>query len=173
MKRTWMAALLAGGAVGAAGASVTVIDVSGMSSWGVLGDPANSVLLYQDDPQFFPLILEIDYLLNVQTFGNSSLADVGLLVSNSDQSFLFQEFFPGDGMNVPGSAIFSGTILTEIHLNPDAIIRIEMFERVDSVFGPDATLLAGSALTMRYFIPGPGVLGVVGMSGLVLARRRR
>jgi uncharacterized protein (TIGR03382 family) len=175
MKRAWMAgAVLAGGVVGTAGASVTVIDVSGMSSWGPVGDASNSVLLYEDEPQFFPFIVGIEYSLSVRTFGGSWLSDLGVRVSNSDQTLFVEEFFPGEGFDQTGSALLGGMIFTDIHLNPDGVIRVELFDRVDTVFGgADATLLSGSTLTVSYFIPGPGVLGVGAMGGLVLARRRR
>lgn len=162
------------GTGGAAAGGVTVIDVSGLSSWGVLGDPSNGVLGYQDTPRFFPFIVGIDYALSVRTFGGSWLSDLGVRVSNSDGSFFVEEFFPGVGQDQAGSALLSGSFATDIFVNPDGIVRIELFElRDDVVGGVDATLLSGSTMTMSYFIPGPGALGVLGAVGVVGLRRRR
>lgn len=156
------------------------IDISGLESWGLDGDPQNQVGVFFPgplDPELGYIILRIDYDITIQTFGNSWFSDLTVRFGNSDGTFHGSwpdTFVPGAGADFGGMQRFTGSFETDIHLNEDAEFHIELFETFDDNPGAlDAFLMPGSTFTIHPFIPAPGTASMLAIAGLAATRRRR
>jgi len=156
------------------------IDISGLQSWGLDGDPDNETGIYfpgELDPELGYIILRIDYDITIQTLGQSWLDEVNIRFGNSDGTFdgsWSDTFIPGLGSSFSGTQRFVGSFLTDIHLNEDAEFRITLFETFDdNLFSPDAVLLPGSTMTFVRFIPSPGTANMLLFGALITGTRRR
>jgi len=152
------------------------LDLSGMSSNGLDGDPANETRVFDIEDTFFNVILSIEYDITIQASDPSLLADVIVRFGNSDGTFHGvwpDTFTPGDGVFSSGTQRFTGSFSTDIHLNPDLEFHVSLFESFDDLVGADAVLLDGSWIELGPFIPSPGALSMLGLSTVVLGRRRR
>lgn len=156
------------------------IDISGLESWGLDGDPQNQNGVYFPgplDPELGYVILSIDYDISIQTFGESWLSDLTIRFGNSDGTFHGNwpdTFVPGAGASFGGIQRFTGSFQTDLHLNEDGEFHIELFESFDNNPGAlDAMLLPGSTLTFGRFIPSPGTASMLAIAGLAATRRRR
>ena len=156
------------------------IDISGLESWGLDGDPQNQVGVFFPgplDPELGYIILRIDYDITIQTLGNSWFSDLTVRFGNSDGTFHGSwpdTFVPGAGADFGGMQRFTGSFETDIHLNEDAEFHIELFETFDDNPGAlDAFLMPGSTFTIHPFIPAPGTASTLAIAGLAATRRRR
>jgi len=169
----------------ALGASTTTfaqdsIDISGLQSWGLDGDPDNETGIYfpgELDPELGYIILSIDYDITIQTFGQSWLDDVNIRFGNSDGTFdgnWPDTFIPGLGNSLSGTQRFVGSFSTDIHLNEDAEFHVTLFEDFDdNFFSPDAVLLPGSTMSLGRFVPSPGTANLLLFGALITGTRRR
>lgn len=156
------------------------VDISGLESWGLDGDPQNQNAVFFPgplDPELGYIILQIDYDITIQTFGNSWFSDLTVRFGNSDGTFHGNwpdTFVPAAGATFGGIGRFTGSFYTDIHLNEDAEFHLELFELVDDNPGAlDAALLPGSTLTFGRFIPPPGSTSLLAIAGIAATRRRR
>ncbi len=156
------------------------IDISGLESWGLDGDPQNQTGVFFPgslDPALGYIILRIDYDITIQTFGNSWFSDLTVRFGNSDGTFhgVWPDTFdPGAGADFGGIQRFTGSFETDIHLNEDGEFHIELFEQFDDNPGAlDAVLLSGSTFTFERFIPAPSSVALLGFGALAASARRR
>jgi len=171
------------GTTGVAAAVATItLDLSGLTSWDLLGDADNLVMIVDGGPfAEFAHVIGVGWDVSIETFGGSWLSETTIAVENSDQS---SSFFvgPGSGIDTSGTQSFSSggliSLISEgldFHLNEDGDFRIELFETFDD--NPDeidAEFLAGSSIQIQYtIVPAPGAMALLGLGGLVSVRRRR
>lgn len=153
------------------------IDISGMQSWGLDGDPQNQLNVFIVPQNGFGVILGIHYDITIETIDGSWLEEVNIRFGNSDGTFdgnWPDTFAPGAGDSFSGTQRYTGFFNTDIHLNPDSEFYISLFESFDDNAGlPDAVLLAGSTMTFEYFIPTPGTNAILAVGLLTATRRRR
>ena len=156
------------------------IDISGLQSWNLDGDPSNQTGVYYPgslDPELGYIILYIEYDITIQTIGESWLSEVNLRYGNSDGTFHGSwpdVLTPGIGADYSGTQRFTGSFLTDIHLNIDGEFHVELFESFDDdPFAADAILLPGSTLTFGRFIPTPSGITLLGIGVLAACRRNR
>lgn len=149
------------------------IDVSGMSTWDIFGDPDNEIIsVYLGS---FANITAIEWDLTVQTAGSSWLSDVSFAFLDHPNQLTIT---PGMDSTMPGLANFTsppGFSLDPsdyFNVGADGILEIELFETVDdNANAVDATFLAGSYI--RVLVPAPSGAAAFGALSLLAARRRR
>lgn len=159
-------------------ASVTyTFDLAGIESWDGYGDPNNSSLSHNFWPGFGVGLISWD--ITVSTYGVSWLSEATIALENSNQSdglFLtpgFSDSFPGTGTYSSGGVIDLWSEGHAFFLNSDGLLNLEFFESFDDVAdSPDAIFLPGSNIKI-YYLPTPGSFAIIGLGGLVTARRRR
>ncbi len=171
------AAILACSAL-AISAHADVLDLSGLQSWDLDGDVSNETRIFHPTGGApFNVILTIDYDITIETVGASWLSEVVIRFGNSDGTFHGvwpDTFTPGVGNDIAGTARFTGSFQTDIHLNPDGEFHVSLFESFDDTADAvDAILLDGSTMTLGYFIPAPSSAMLLGFSGMLATRRRR
>jgi hypothetical protein len=160
-------------------ANANVVDLSGLESWDLEGDPDNQIFNIDRSPGGkFGVILGVSYDFTVQTVGTSWLSDVNLNLEIIDgwfhDPFWPEPFALGPGDNFGGTQRYTGFFEADVHLNPDGKFNVSLFESFDDQpDGVDAILLEGSTLTVHWFIPSPGTGAVFGSWGMLMARRRR
>ncbi len=159
-------------------AHADVLDLSGLQSWDLDGDSSNETRIFHPTGGApFNVILTIDYDITIETVGASWLSEVVIRFGNSDGTFHGvwpDTFTPGVGNDIAGTARFTGSFQTDIHLNPDGEFHVSLFESFDDTADAvDAVLLDGSTMTLGYFIPAPSSAMLLGLSGMLATRRRR
>jgi len=158
------------------------LDLSGLMTWDLLGDPDNLVMIIDGGPLAeFSHVVGVGWDVTIETSGGSWLSEATIGIENSDQSsgvFLG----PGSGTDTSGTVAFNSGGLIDIvsegldfYLNEDGDFRIEFFETFDD--NPDeidAEFLLGSSLQIKYtLIPAPSAMALMGLGGLLTVRRRR
>lgn len=177
----WAKLLIPALALAAAPAAAQhTIDISGLESWGLDGDPDNELGIFFPgalDPDLGFIILEIRYDITIQTLGSSLLSDVTIRFGNSDGTFdgnWPDTFVPGAGFDFSGAQRFTGSFQTDLHLNADGQFHVQLFELFDdNPSAADAVLLPGSVMSFGRFIPAPGAVSLLALGALPLAKRRR
>lgn len=172
-----------GTAGGSAAVATITLDLSGITTWDLLGDGDNLVMILDGGPFANELsqVIGVGWDVTLETFGGSWLSEATIGVENSDQS---GSFFvgPGSGVDTSGIQAFSsGGLISlvseglDFNLNEDGDFRVEFFETFDDNSNEiDAEFLAGSTLRIQYtIIPAPGAMALLGLGGLVSVRRRR
>jgi len=156
------------------------IDISGLQSWGLDGDPDNETGIFFPgplDPDLGYIILRIDYDITIQTFGLSKFSELNIRFGNSNGTFHGSwpdTFVPGQS-DSSGIQRFTGSFSTDIHLNEDGEFHVELFEGIwdDNPGQVDAVLLPGSTMTFGRFIPAPGGVSMLAIGALTVGSRRR
>ena len=166
------------GMASSVGVAGSVLDISGMQSWGFDGDLQNETMVFDVPHNGFGVILGIHYDITIETIGNSWLDEVNIRFGNSDGTFdgsWPDTFRPGAGVSFSGIQRFTGFFMTDFHLNPDSEVHISLFESGfdDNFELPDAILLSGSTIRLQFFVPAPGTSALLGLGMLGVARRRR
>jgi len=160
--------------------ATTTFDVSGLESWDERGDIDNTVLTRFLAPN--AQVIGIGFDVEITTNSLSFLSDVNLGFENSTQSAgAFQT--PGAGDDTFGTGSYSSSgiidltalaIPTDFALNPDGMIRIEIYESFDDApDSVDATFGSASTLQVRYIIPAPASTTLLALGSLAATRRRR
>lgn len=159
-------------------AHADVLDLTGLQSWDLDGDPSNETMIYTPaGTPPFNVILAIDYDITIETAGASWLSEVNIRFGNSDGTFHGvwpDTFAPGLGDDYAGTQRYTGSFQTDIHLNSDGEFHISLFESFDDTADAvDAVLLDGSTMSLGYFIPAPSSAMLMGLAGMLVTRRRR
>lgn len=170
-------ACVAGAAVGvfvsAASAAPIVFTLDGVESWDMEESPLNTLM---DDPSVTAgtPILNVTWDLTLTTFGGSYASEATILVrdgQNNRLAFLYPAF--GDDFGVTG-ATYQGSIdwaLTGDDFVMDFdTLRLEFYEAFDDNFEAADAVWSG---TITFNTPAPGAMGLLGLGGLLAARRRR
>ncbi|SHH09699.1 PEP-CTERM sorting domain-containing protein [Massilia sp. CF038] len=127
-------------------AAPITIDVSGIESYGELGDAGNTVLNF--DVGASGTVTSISYSFNLTAIDPSWLSEIGLSFTNSKgtEGVVFN---PGVGDAFPGTDTYSGSAnLADLGLSftvgSDGILRLEFYEDYDDFGGPDGIWNFGS-----------------------------
>jgi len=157
--------------------STLTINLSGMESWDLFGDPDNTLLSFGlfGSAQ----IIAIDWSLMITAHGASWLSEVNINLSNTDKSGSFN-LTPGSGNDAPGTGSFSSGGFVDLvgpgddfALNADGQLHVELYESFDDVDDAvDATFGTASFIRVQY-VPAPGALAVLGLGGFISTRRKR
>lgn len=174
MKKLAVLAILA--AAGAAQADTLDIDMSGWQTWGGYLDAGNSSAVIN-----LPIGTTIDHVefidLNFETIGVSWLTEFTLSLNDSELAVDFWDYFPSLDEN---SGVFSGSGSFTDNLDqsiggPFTMTTDQLFVTVYESWndaGQDAQVNSGT-LRIHYTVPAPGAAALLGLGGLVAARRRR
>jgi hypothetical protein len=169
-----------------------ILNVTGIQTWDLVGDPSNTVLVLDAAaaiglPSGTPIFFNgIGWNVNIETIGDSWLSENRVYFDDNiapDLTGLFLR--PGAGQNVPGDVDFSSGGVIKLQdagiapiLLPNGMLRMEFHETFDDVAdAADSTygVLADgrdSSYTLQ-FTPEPTTLLSLGLVGLVALRRRR
>ncbi len=162
-----------------------VLDISGRQTFDPLGDSSNTVVLFDfavalGAPSGTPVSFNgIGWDTFQEALGLSWLSEMRIAFGPSSGP-VAATLRTGAGNN-PGTGSFSNPVidfsavpLPNVSL-PDGILRIEFFDSFDDA--PDAVdgiYTSGSTLTLRgEVIPTPAGAALLGLGGLLAARRRR
>lgn len=166
------------------------VSLAGQSSWDAVGDASNAVILVDIAAALgassgTPCVvsgLSWDVIIATTLagpFGGSwfSEARIGFGTSASPNQI---NLAPGAGNSggtqafAGGPVLFSSVPLPDISL-PDGVLRIELFETFDdSNDEVDANYVGNSSVTLEAsVVPAPAGAALLGLGGLLAARRRR
>ncbi|MDQ2822399.1 MAG: PEP-CTERM sorting domain-containing protein [Pseudomonadota bacterium] len=162
-------------------ASQLVVDVTGIPSYGELGNPNNTVLTYNVGAN--AVITSIRYDVNLTAYYLSFLSDISLNFVRSNGKGV--AFAPAAGDDFGGTASYSNTLDLvalgfTVQILDDGIFRLEFYESGDDLPGPDGvwnfgTITFGINGDDGTAVPEPGTTALFG-AGLMLmayvARRR-
>jgi hypothetical protein len=120
-------------------AAPLVVNLSNVQSNGPFADPANTVLTF--DVGANATITDFSFTLNLSAYTPSWLSELGLAVSDSSVSTGFT-VFPGIGNDRSGTASYAAAYdLVDLgiafNVGADGILRLEFYEDVDDLRGPD------------------------------------
>ncbi len=167
-------------------AAPLVVDLSNVQSNALFTDPGNTVLTF--DVGANSAITGFSFTATLTAFTPSWLSEFGLAVSDSSVS---SGFFinPGVGDDMPGTGSYAGaydlaSLGLAFNVGADGILRLEFYEDVDDLAGPDGQWSFGT-LTFDVEaaggpdqpgeVPEPGSLLLLGagLGALGYAGRRR
>lgn len=167
--------------------STAVLDVSGIESFGILGDPGNTVIEFDliaalgAAPGAVFDMTSIGWDVTITTFGTSALSDASIYFDDNvapDLAGLFLR--PGIGVNMPGSQSFSSSGLVDLSDNsienillPDGVLRMEFFEQFTDVLGGADAVWSGTITIGTNYPPAPGTAALLLLAGAAGSRRRR
>ncbi len=161
----------------AANADILIIDIGGLSTG---GDSIPDVVL----TNFIGAnahVTGMGFDVTLETFGSSWADEAVIAMGNTAAPFVFVT--PGANTSAPlaaPTAYSSGGITDLIGLTldftvgADGMLVTTLFESFDDgIPAPDGMWLAGSTVTIEYFVPAPGCLALLSLAGLAMPRRRR
>lgn len=166
------------------------VSLAGQSTWDLHTDASNTNIFFDLSAAMglgsgVPVTMTgIGWNLDLDTLnapaGTSWLSEVRLAFGDSAGTYgLFVRPGAGAANNVVGTGSFSSggqidlsdNAIPDIFL-PDGILRIELHETFDDVADVIDGLITGGGVTVTA-VPAPGALALLGIGGLVIARRRR
>jgi len=161
--------------------ATATFDISGIEVWDEQGDIDNVVLNEVLVPNAH--IIGAAFDVQITTFNGSWLSEPEIRLENSDQSEGFV-MTPGAGFDTDGvnQSYDSGGMMDlttmpiplDFFLNADGVLRIEFYDVFDdNIDALDAVFGSASTVQVQYIVPTPGSAALLGLAGLVGARRRR
>jgi len=164
-------------------AAPLTVDVTGIQSYGELGDAGNTVLTYNVGAN--ATISSISYAFNLTAFDPSYLNEIRLSISDSAQLAGFA-FAPGPDDFASGTASYAYTAGPDdlgpgFQVGSDGILRLEFYDAFDDFAGADGQWNFGSitfgidAASVPGEVPEPATALLIGagMAMLGAGRRRR
>jgi hypothetical protein len=163
-------------------AAPLVVDVTGVQSYGELGDAGNTVLTYNVGA--FAAVTVFSYNVNLTAYDPSYLSEMTLRFGGTDTAAV--DFNPAFGDDYFGTGSYAGSgdlvdLGISFNVGADGLLRLEFYEGFDDFVGADGQWNSG---TLTFVIngdtganvPEPGTTALFG-AGLLLmayaARRRR
>lgn len=162
------------------------VALNQVASWDGLGDPDN-VVLSIDMAALFGLasgsaidLNGIGWDVTVSTVGASWLSEATMYFDNQTQDSGAGVFLTvGAGNDFAGTANFTSGGIVKLAdaglpdlILADGVLRIEFWESFDDVSDDIDAFLDGT-LTLQSSVPAPSGVALLGLGGLVAARRRR
>lgn len=162
------------------------VTLSQVASWDGLGDPDN-VVMSIDMAALFGLssgsaidLNGIGWDITVSTVGASWLSEATMYFDNQTQDSGAGLFLTvGNGNDFAGTGTFSSGGIVKLAdaglpdlVLADGVLRIEFWESFDDVADDIDAFLDGT-LTLQSSVPAPSGVALLGLGGLVAARRRR
>lgn len=158
--------------------AVHVINVQGTPSMEGIGNPLNFVGIYNLGANAH--ITGIGWDVELQTvasgswlsemvvnFGSTSAVNVNLTVGIGDNSSGLSFYSSGGIVDLVGLGL-------DFNLDGDGLMRSEFFESFNDAPGLIDGLWKGGFLRIEYtVVPAPSAMALLGMGGLLAARRRR
>jgi len=159
-------------------AAPLTIHLTGVESYGEVGDPGNTVLIF--DVGANATITSIDYSLNVTAIDPSWLSELGLSLANS-KGIEGIAFNPGFGDTFAGTNTYTGSAnLVDLGLTfrvgGDGLLRLEFYEDFDDFTGPDGIWNFGTitfGIAPYVVIPEPSTALLLGAGMLLIGLGRR
>jgi len=153
------------------GAGVYSVDLSGLSSDALQGDAANTVLRLTTDPTARVVGVGWDVSLMTDSPGVLSDAVIGLVDAAGDGLAIN----PGEGVSFPGTFSFASAPMIQplgaMSFDSSGELFVELYQLFS---GPTAAYLDTSTLYIELeIVPAPGSAALLGLTGLLAARRRR
>lgn len=162
------------GAATVASADLHTFDLSGMSVEGSFGDNFGVTSLMHDFGAA-GTVVNVSWDVNYESFDPSWMSEVQMAVDTNDDLSLDGDIDALDygATDNPGVFSFSGSIAAS-SVSSDGLVYLTVYDLFnDASATPDAKFGAGSSLTVEYIVPAPGSMALLGLGGLVAARRRR
>jgi hypothetical protein len=154
---------------------VLSVDYTGVQTNAAFGNPANEVFNYNIGAN--SQVVGVSWDINIETIGGSYLSEARFRVTDSAMT-TGVSISAGFGVDNPGNQTFSSggfLSLTDLALDfavgADGILRVEFWESFVDNAGTGDAIITGN-VSFQY-IPTPGSFAVLGLGGLVAARRRR
>ncbi len=126
-----------------------------------------------------PVIIHgITWNFMVESYDPSPIWHLGIAISDEAGNSLLWLNPSGEGYGpkvFSGWSDFSDMGFSDLVL-PSGVLRIEFFDAIDDLPGPDGRFVAGTGLFLSFdvtIVPAPSSIALLGASGLVAARRRR
>lgn len=164
------------------------LNLDNVASWDASGSSNNVVMLVDLNAALggvagsFASMTGIGWDVTISTVGASWLSETTAYFDDNiapDGMGLFLS--PGAGDDLPGTASYSSGGIIDLSDNgiadialADGILRIEFQESFDDITGDIDSFINGTfTIVADYTVPAPAGLAVLGLGGLVAARRRR
>lgn len=161
--------------------TLLTFDVSGIASWGTLGDASNVVALL--DIGAGSTLDQVGWNVNLTASSPSWLSDIAVQFSDSAATQDLAITLAPSATNASGTASYSSALvdLTATNLSfavgSDGKLRLEFYETWDDIAGAADGMWNSGTLTLAVTtaVPEPGTYGLMalGMVGVLLAARRR
>lgn len=165
--------------------AVASMDVSGIESWDAFGSANNTVIvidmaLVLGLPSGTPMSMtSVGWDVTLEALDTSWLSELRVGFADSAGNFgLFLR--PGAGVNNPGIGSFTsgGQIdLTDVAIPnlflADGLLRLDFHETFDDAANVLDGIWRSGFLHIGVDVPAPGAAALLGLGGLVAARRRR
>ncbi|WP_323144949.1 VPLPA-CTERM sorting domain-containing protein [Massilia phyllosphaerae] len=167
-------------------AAPLVVNLANVQSNALFTDPANTVLTF--DVGANSAITGFSFAVNLSAYAPSWLSELGLAVSDSSLGTGFT-VSPASGNDLSGTASYAASydlvaLGVDFNVGADGILRLEFYEDVDDLTGPDGQWNFGTLTFNVEAAGGPDQPGEVpepasllllgaGLGALACAGRRR
>jgi hypothetical protein len=171
MTKITVAALVAATGSAMAGGVTHTFDISGIQVDGGFG--ANFPGLTHDFGAA-GTVVEVSWDVNYEALGTSWQSEAQMAVDTDDDQSLDADVNPFDfgAADAPGVFSYSGSIAAN-SISSNGLVYLTLYDSFDDA-GIDHVYGAGSSVTVTYIpVPAPAAGAVLGMGGLLVARRRR
>lgn len=167
MKTASIIAILA--TAGIASADTHTFDISGLEVDGGFGDNFFTMV---HDFGFAGTVTNVAWDVNFETVGASWESEAQIAIDTDDDASFDADIDPGlfGAADAPGAFAYNGSISANT-VSSNGLVYLTLYDTFDDA-GIDHVYGAGSFVTVTY-IPAPGAAALLGLGGLVAARRRR
>lgn len=161
--------------------TLLTFDVSGIASWGTLGDASNVVALL--DIGAGSTLDQVGWNVNLTATSPSWLSDIAVQFSDSAATQDTAISLAPSATNAAGTASYASSGLVDLTaanlsfaVGSDGKLRLEFYETWDDIAGAqDGTWNSGTLTLSVTAVPEPATYGLMalGLLGVLLAARRR